>query len=403
MKNFFAIVLVFAAVNTNAQRLNPLKLNNKGRVAGLTNEAHQAQIVAAVAHNNAANVHTNAAAAATASGNLAAAAAHTNAATEHTNAEVAANTAAANFAGTVPSSAAASSSTSAVVPATNAKNASAAALLVAADASAVAADQIAEARSNSALAASQAVLAVEDQNKDHRIEIQGLGNIAGSQNGSSLSPSASVNAKILFLKNKNAKFYLGYNLGQEIDSTKLDSIKLANLFLPDRSKSGFSGRIEYNILSIFKCCQGSESEGDYNFDTELSPFIEYNYNKINIKGTVEDSSKIQTSSWIYGFNFSRAINTNDNTFGVQISPYIKTVKVTAGTSSTYSSIFTPTLKGIKPPEKLSFAGITIGLQINRFLFSFDYQSLLTKTVEKTPLHGGVFTLRATVTGDLIKL
>lgn len=254
----------------------------------------------------------------------------------------------------------------------------------------------------------QVIEKTEVEIPESRIEIEGLGNFTNSQNGSQLSPSANVFALLRPLpSNGNLKFYLGFNLGSEIDSSKIDSIKLAGLFLPDRGKSGYLARAEFNILSIFN--SGYSEEGDeggkpkYKFVTEINPFIEYNYHKINIKEAAEDSSRIQTSTWIIGLNFAHIIQVKENSIGLQFTPFWKQVTVTDGTVGLYREIFRPALKGANSPQTVNFLGLSIGLQVNRFLFSFVFEDLKTKSLANTPLFGGVYTLRASVTGEFLKL
>lgn len=249
---------------------------------------------------------------------------------------------------------------------------------------------------------------------EHRIEIDGLGNFSSTQNGGSIDPSANIYAKIIPVPNDpNFKFFLGYNLGAEIDSSKIDSIKLGSLFLPSKGRSGYLARIEYDILPLLRKISPKipdededakkEEQKKYKYITELNPFIEYNYHKINIKDAIEDSSRIQTSTWIVGINFNHSMIKDKNIIGLQITPFYKWATVTDGTLGTYRTIFRNTLKGEDSPQTVKFLGLNLGLQINRFLFSFIFEDLKTKSLKSTPLHGGVYTLKATVIGDFLKL
>lgn len=236
----------------------------------------------------------------------------------------------------------------------------------------------------------------------NRVEISGLGSVANSQNGEGLSPSANILTKLLPIpKNPNYKFYLGFNLGVDLDSTKIDSLKLGNLFLPDRGKAGYSFRAEYNILGELK--KGFYKNANYIFNTELNPFIEYNYNKINIEAAKEDSSRIQTSTWLIGLNFVHTLIRNDNEISFQASAFHKRVIITDGTLTTYRKIFDPIILNSSSPQRVNFLGMILGLQINRFQFSFVLEDLKSKKLENTPIYGGVYTVRATIIGDFLKL
>lgn len=237
-------------------------------------------------------------------------------------------------------------------------------------------------------------------------EIDGLGNISNSQNGQGLSPSANIFVGIKPIPDHPVfKIYAGFNLGSNLDSTNLDSIKLGKLFLPDRGQYGFLGRIEYDMLSLIKTkikSKGSvEKENGYQFSTQLNLFIEYNFNKINIKQAVEDSSSIQTSTWIKGINFSWISEKENNSIGLQVAGFHKTVVLTDGTLGVYRNIFDKTLKK-QSPSKVNFLGLSVGLQINRFLFSFIIEDLQGNYLKESPLWGGVYTLKATVAGDFWK-
>ena len=248
---------------------------------------------------------------------------------------------------------------------------------------------------------------------ESRIQINGLGNIAASQNGSALNPSANIYAKFLpFRHNPFGQFYLGYNLGSNLDSTNIDSLRLGNLFLPDRNKSAYIVRFEQNVLPYLRILFGKDSSNTwentpdsdgYIIRTQISPFVEYNFNRINFRGSKEDSSKIQSNTWMFGINIVRTIEKNNNTVAIQVSPYIKTVAVTDNTYSLYSKIFSPGLGGTSPPRHVNFLGLILGLQINRFQFSFVIDDTRNKELKGTALYGGVYTLRATVIGDFIKL
>ncbi len=242
---------------------------------------------------------------------------------------------------------------------------------------------------------------------NYRVAIEGLGNISSTQNGQGLNPSANVFIQMLPIRNDpKFKFYVGFNLGSELDSAKADSIKLASLFLPDRGKSGYIFRLEYNFMPLIKNLFNiieHEATDDYVFNTELNPFIEYNFHKINIKGAIEDSSSIESSTWILGLNFSHEIKIKkDNKVGLIVQPFWKFLTITDGTVNVYRNLFSKTLNG-ESPQNVSFFGLSLGVQINRFQFSFVFEDLKTQSLTNTPLWGGVYTLRATVIGELIRL
>lgn len=232
--------------------------------------------------------------------------------------------------------------------------------------------------------------------------IYGLGNISNSQSGSSITPSANIFADIFPLnKKEDLKISLGYNLGVNVDSTKLDSVQLSGLFFPDQSKSGFISRVGYNLIPLL--CPKIDSIGGtdsgYQVKSMLEPYLCYNYYKMNIQGKVSDSSKIQTATWMFGLNMSRQFSKGDNDFTISVSPYYKLTTITNGTFGLYKTIFQKSIDPAISPRTLRFLGVNSSLQLNKLLFSFIYEELLNKELKNTPIWGGYFTLRATVTGD----
>lgn len=245
----------------------------------------------------------------------------------------------------------------------------------------------------------------------YRAQIAGLGNFVASQSGDQISPSANIFATLLPFNSPFFKLNFLYNIGVNADSSNIDSVKLGTIFFPDRSRTGFGFRVSYDFFPLLR---SSIRKEDMKFDVEpdrdgyikrdnLEPFIEYSYNKINFRKTHADSSNLQTSTIMLGLAYTRSWEKADNTIGFIITPYFRSVKVTDGTYSLYKKMFAPTIKTDNNPQTVSFIGINTSLQINRFLFSFIYESLQTKALSNTPLDGGVFTVKATVTGEFIRL
>jgi hypothetical protein len=235
--------------------------------------------------------------------------------------------------------------------------------------------------------------------------IYGLGNISNSRSGSGITPSANIFADIFPLnKKEDLKISLGYNLGVNVDSTKIDSAQLSGLFFPDQSKSGFISRVGYNLIPLL--CHQIDSIGGtdsgYQVKSMLEPYISYNYYKMNIQGKVSDSSKIETSTWLFGLNMSRQFSKGDNDFTISVSPYYKLTTITNGTFGLYKTIFQKSIDPAISPRTLRFLGVNSSLQLNKLLFSFIYEGLLNKELKNTAIWGGYFTLRATVTGDFFR-
>ena len=243
----------------------------------------------------------------------------------------------------------------------------------------------------------------------YRAQIAGLGNFAASQSGSQISPSANIFATVLPYNSPNLKLNFLFNIGVNTDSSNIDSVKLGTIFFPDKSRVGFGLRVSYDLFPLIKNRFKSE---DISFDTDndgyiirdnLEPYVEYNYSKINFRNTNADSSNLQTSTLLVGLAYTHSWEKGDNTIGFIITPYFRSVKVTDGTYTLYKKMFDPVVKDQNSPQSVKFLGINTSLQVNRFLFSFIYESLKTKALSNTPLDGGVFTVKATVSGDFIKL
>lgn len=251
--------------------------------------------------------------------------------------------------------------------------------------------------------------AAQEANFPARAQISGLGNISASQQGEAISPSASIYATLYPYKSPNLKFNFLFNLGVNGDSSNIDSLKLGSLFFPDKTKTGFGFRISYDFFSLIKNKFKNDKvyihldEAGYQMNDHLEPYIEYNYSKFNFRNSNADSSNLQTGTLLIGLSYTHTWEKDDNIIGFIITPYYRTVKVTDGTYGLYKKIFDPTVTADKNRQQVNFLGINTSLQINRFLFSFIYESLKTKSLKDTPLSGGVFTIKATVTGDLIKL
>jgi hypothetical protein len=105
---------------------------------------------------------------------------------------------------------------------------------------------------------------------------------------------------------------------------------------------------------------------------------------------------------MFGINLFRSFEKNDNTVAIQFSPYHKSIIVTENTYGLYSKIFSSTMGGALP-RRVSFWGLILGLQVNRFQFSFVIDNIKKETLKGTALYGSAYTLRATVVGDFIKL
>ena len=234
-----------------------------------------------------------------------------------------------------------------------------------------------------------------------RMTLYGLGNISSTLSGDGIKPSANILADILPFDRK-LKLTLAYNLATELDSTRIDSIQLSNLFMLDNSRSGFFARVGYNLLKSDNDIR-IDRPGGYTIFNSIEPFIEYDYFKLNIKSAHKDSSKIQTSSLVMGCNFSRFFKKEENFYGIAISPFFKITGISDATVGLYRSLFKNTIEPQKNPNTFYFWGVNTSMQINRFVFTFIYNRLLNESLRNTPIWGGQFTLRATVSGDFFKL
>ena len=244
------------------------------------------------------------------------------------------------------------------------------------------------------------------------VKFSGLGSISNTIEKTEVDPSANIGVQSAFGFHRRGSLYITYNLGSQIDSTTIDSLKLSSLFFPDKSKNGFTLGLSYNILKesfmnflrlhTIEDIGLIESDPKKYYYFSLEPFIEYSYLKKNIKDKALLTPRIETSTWLLGLRFGGFATIGSNSFGGQINTYYKAVNLTDATYETYNTIFKSQNNNKDLPHGNSLLGVNFNVQINKIILGFTYEELLTKRVTNTDIYGGVFILKATVGADFFE-
>lgn len=246
------------------------------------------------------------------------------------------------------------------------------------------------------------------------VRLNGLGNIASRTAGDGIDPSANVNIEYNLGKYKNSLLSLGFNLGNQLDSSYIDSVGLADIFYPDRSRIGFTGvyaldlfRINFSDKFSFRDNTSNmtnvATEGDSNEKFHywsLSPTIEYSYQRRNfVEMDSIEVNRVQTSTWVFGLRLWHKKHIKDNVFGFTVYPYYKKILVTDGTLDTYRLIFNEDNGGKELTQHATILGVSLGALVNDILISFNYEELLTEQISNKDVGGGVFIIKASIAAE----
>jgi hypothetical protein len=244
--------------------------------------------------------------------------------------------------------------------------------------------------------------------------ISGLGSISSTSDQiKNVDPAANIGCNISLQKYRAWTFYLNYNIGTNIDTTSKDSLSLPGIFFPDKSKSGFTAGLSFDIFRIFNLCYKKDSgiptlrnvrkidDSDSKFYYyTLEPYFEYSYTRRTLK---QDSSiiipRIETSTEILGLKLTGNIVLDKNSFAIALNPYLKFVNITDATFNTYNGLFLTKNNNVQLPHSVRFLGLNINLQINKTILGFTYEDLLNKKIFDNNVWGGVFTLKAVIAAD----
>jgi hypothetical protein len=242
------------------------------------------------------------------------------------------------------------------------------------------------------------------------VRIGGLGNISNSVNTTNFDPSANINVEFALPGKghfeKNIWLYLNYNIGSAQDSATVDSIKLGSFFFPDKSKNGFAAGLSIDLARIIKNWRVFSIEQPMEIEAGrkymfymLEPYVEYSYQRRNIKDVNVAASRIESSTWLFGIRSSLRYIINDNNFALIFNLYRKSIIFTDATFPYYNNVFQKTNNDQPLPQKNSLWGLNIGMQLNKAVFGFTYESLITKGIFTNDISGGVFILRATISAE----
>jgi hypothetical protein len=269
----------------------------------------------------------------------------------------------------------------------------------------------------------QYILNVEDEESDSAvsladglplIRIGGLGSISNAANGIDIDPAANINIEFSIPGKKNTglyrniRMYLSYNIGSAQDSSEVDSIKLSSFFFPDKSKNGFAAGLTCDIARLIPGIRKYsmqnvgvlEDNKKYTFYT-LEPYVEYAYLVRNVKDLKSEVPRIESSTWLLGMKASLQYLVDDNNFAVLFNAYKKWIAFSDNTYPTYNAVFQKTNGDQVMPKNNSLWGLNIGVQLNKAILGFTYESLSTKGIVNKDIAGGTFILKATVSADFL--
>jgi len=224
--------------------------------------------------------------------------------------------------------------------------------------------------------------------------ISGLGSISSTSDQiKSVDPAANIACNISLQKNRAWVLYLNYNIGTNIDTTSKDSLSLPAIFFPDKSKSGFTAGLSFDVFRLlgkYKYDSGiatlrnvrkiDNSDSKFYYYT-LEPYYEYSYTRRTLKA---DSAvivpRIETSTHVIGIRLTGNIVLDKNSFSIVLNPYLKFITVTNGTFNTYNGLFLTKNNNVQLPHSVSFFGANVNLQINKTILGFTYENLLHKKI-----------------------
>lgn len=245
------------------------------------------------------------------------------------------------------------------------------------------------------------------------IRIGGLGSLSNSTSKVDVDPSANINIEFALPMprhpqlNRNIRVYLSYNIGNSLDSSAIDSIKLGSFFFPDKSKNGFAGGVTLDIARLIKNINSLENpniieEGKkYSFYT-LEPYVEYAYLIRNIKDPGTDLPRIESNTWLLGVKASLQYLINDNNFAIILNGYRKWLTFSDATYPTYNNIFKKSNADQVMPQKNALWGVNVGMQLNKALLGFTYERLTSKGIVNKDIASGTFILKATLSADFLE-
>lgn len=250
-------------------------------------------------------------------------------------------------------------------------------------------------------------------------------------------------------------FSLEYNIGADLTIQDRDSVPLANMFIQDKSRQAFQAGLSFDLLRIGRVADRDGAgkkirptgatwqsrnaarramrsarplragtmdrvqiatrggkQGQTYF--RITPSLDYAYSGWRLKSAVigadtvnPDTSfvidRIQTSQWFFGFKMWYTVIRDDNTFGIQLYPFVRTQIVSDATYPEFSEIFRgAAANGTEVPQHLDFWGVTLGLQLNKFRVSFTYHDLLNaKSITDRNVTGGVFLISVSTIANFI--
>lgn len=266
------------------------------------------------------------------------------------------------------------------------------------------------------------------------LRISGIGSLSqitdSADNGASANILAEFNLldfKVNQVPMKNMlRLYLNFNVNAELNTTDRDSLRLSDIYFPDRSSVGFGAGVSTDLWRYI----AAWNSGTYSVDKvhrldnndkhdyfRMEPVIEYSYSRWNLRSqyilnlgdsllppdTVLSIDRIQTSQWNVGVRCWYTMSSGDNVFGFLLYPHVRWQTVTDATLPVYIDLFRSKSATDVTPQSLSFMGMTIGLQINKVQFTFTYNELAQQVlINDRDVSGGVFLIKVTVVSDFLQ-